>query len=91
MMGLMNFWSRTAEVLYIFFRTASTLRKTRPSGSPAAKAEGEQIHPKYEEAGARQQPLCASYAAGQRPQELAFGHTALEHQSLGSPADFLLL
>ena len=38
-MGLMNFWSRTAEVLYIFFRTASTLRKTRRSGSPAAKAE----------------------------------------------------
>ena len=35
----MNFWSRTAEVLYIFFRTASTLRTTRRSGSPAAKAE----------------------------------------------------
>src|SRR5271157_2382584 len=51
----------------------------------------QQIHAKYEKAGARQQPLCASNAAGQHPQELAFGHTALEHQSLGSPADFLLL
>ena len=29
----------SAEVLYIFFRTASTLRTTRRSGSPAAKAE----------------------------------------------------
>jgi hypothetical protein len=51
----------------------------------------QQIHPKYEKAGARQQPLCASNAAGQHPEELAFGHAALEHQSLGSPADFLLL
>jgi hypothetical protein len=30
----------------------------------------QQIHPKYEKAGARQQPLCASNAAGQHPQEL---------------------
>ena len=51
----------------------------------------QQIHAKYEKAGARQQPLCASNAAGQHPEELAFGHAALEHQSLGSPADFLLL
>jgi len=29
----------------------------------------QQIHAKYEKAGARQQPLCASNAAGQHPQE----------------------
>ena len=40
-MGLLNFLSLPAEAPYMFFRTASTLRKTRRTGSPAIKANSE--------------------------------------------------
>src|SRR5271165_3738917 len=79
-MGRQPSLSRTDVILPYCFYTDEDAANWLASRKGREKIQ--QIHAKYEKAGARQQPLCASNAAGQHPQELAFGHAALEHQSL---------